>query len=100
LTGYTNITVYIEFGGILGHVRAITSAMLLLNHRKQDSGITLDGESIYLERSAHCRLFTFKAPERKRFGITTKAIILHEQFTSLAKQDGTLPSAVFIVRGK
>jgi hypothetical protein len=81
-------TVYIEFGGILGHVRAITSAMLLLNHRKRDSGITLDGDNIHLERSGHYRVFTHKAPERKRYGITTKAIILHEQFTSLAEQKG------------
>jgi hypothetical protein len=48
-------TVYIEFGGILGHVRAITSAMLLLNHRKRDSSITLDGDNIRLERSGHYR---------------------------------------------
>jgi hypothetical protein len=81
-------TVYIEFGGILGHVRAITSAMLLLNHRKRDSGITLDGSKIHLERSGHYRVFMHKAPERKRYGITTKAVILHEQFTSLAETKG------------
>ncbi|MCP4537736.1 MAG: hypothetical protein GY832_11365 [Chloroflexi bacterium] len=81
-------TVYLEMGGILGHVRAITSAMLMLQYRKKDSGINLDGKNIHLARGGHYRVFTFKAPERKRYGITTKAVILHEQFTSLAKQKG------------
>jgi hypothetical protein len=82
-------TVYIEMGGILGHVRAITSAMPLMAHRKQDSGITLDGDHIHLARHGHYRVFTIKAPERKAHGITTRAILVHEQFTGLAVPDGS-----------
>jgi hypothetical protein len=81
-------TLYVEMGGILGHVRAITSAMLLMSHRKQDSGITLDGENIHLERRGNYRVFTIKAPERKAHGITTRAILVHEKFTGLAAVDG------------
>ncbi|MCP4541181.1 MAG: hypothetical protein GY832_28945 [Chloroflexi bacterium] len=82
---YGDETDYLEMGSILGHVRAITSAMLLKTHRKQDSGIKIDGHSTHLERNGHYRVFTFKAPSRKKYGITTKVAILHEKFTSLAK---------------
>jgi hypothetical protein len=74
---------YLEFAGPLTSARAIAAAATLQETRKHDSGLTIDGRSVHLERFITYRIRSLKAPERKAHGITTQAALVHDALTYL-----------------